>query len=221
MRLFLILSFLFSNSGFASDVFSEFPSEIDPHGRYVFYSHGFIVEGENPTPEHPRWGVYDFPKIKQAMSNSNYKLIAYHRPKDTLPNKFARMLADNVLQLIKSGVDPKNIALVGFSRGGAITILTSNFLANNDIAFIILAGCADYLMSDSELEIYGRVYSIIETSDDLVGSCQPLADRSKGVNSFTEYSISTGKEHGAFYMPLPVWIKPVKKWLEFGQSGVK
>jgi predicted esterase len=214
MRISLLLSFLFFDVCVASEIFSEFPESIDPNGKYVFYSHGFIVEGDNPTPESPRWGVYDFPEVKQKLSDQEYNLIAYHRPKDTNPQKIAEMLADNVLELIEKGVKPKNISLVGFSRGGAITILTSNLLARDDVSSIILAGCGDYLNKNPQLTMYGHVYSIIEKSDDLVGSCKPLIDRSEHIQSFTELSLSTGKEHGAFYVPLPEWINPVKKWIK-------
>jgi hypothetical protein len=31
---------------------------------------------------------------------------------------------------------------------------------------------------------------------------------------FSEISISTGKEHGAFYRPMPEWVKPLKTWLK-------
>jgi len=213
MRILLILSFCISSTCVAGKIHSEFPENVDPDGKYVFYSHGFIVEGEDPTPESPRWGIYDFPKVKEALADDSYSLIAYHRPKGSDAKEFARSLADNVLTLIEKGVDAKNISLLGFSRGGAITIFTSNLLAQNDITFIILAGCGPTLERNSNLTMHGNVYSIIEVSDDLVGSCQALIDRSEHVQHFEEISISTGKEHGAFYLPRPEWLEPVKKWL--------
>ena len=47
----------------------------------------------------------------------------------------------------------------------------------------------------------------------MVGSCQFMNNQSTNVSSFKEISISTGKEHGAFYKPISEWIKPVKMWL--------
>jgi predicted esterase len=218
MRIFLLLGFLFVNVCEGGEIFSEFPKSIDPNAKYVFYSHGLIVEGDNPTPESTRYGIYDFPEVKRRLSDKDYNLIAYHRPKNTNPKEFAKKLADNVLELIKMGVKPKNISLVGFSRGGAITIFTSNLLARNDVTFIILAGCGDYLNNNPQLAMYGHVYSIIETSDELVGPCNLFIDRSENIQSFTELSLSTGKEHGAFYVPLPEWINPVKKWIKLNKS---
>lgn len=209
----LMLIALLSTSSLAGEIFDKFPLDVNKNEKYVFYSHGKIVEGINPRPESPRWGSYEYPKIKQALSSDEYNLIAYHRPKNTKPKAFAQKLANDVELLIQKGVPTTNITLVGFSRGGAITILASNLLAKKNLTFIILAGCGRYLNDNTELTLYGHIYSIFETSDD-VGSCQFLIDRSKNVESFTEQSISTGKEHGAFYTPLPEWIVPVKKWLK-------
>ncbi|GHE91831.1 alpha/beta hydrolase [Thalassotalea profundi] len=210
----IILLALISTKALAGEIFDTFPLTVKANEKYVFYSHGYIVEGTNPRPVNPRWGTYEFPMIKQALSDKNYNLIAYHRAKNTNPNEFAKRLADDVRLLIKKGVPANNISLVGFSRGGTITIMTSNLLANNQLNFIILAGCSSYIKESIKIVVHGKIYSILETSDDLVGSCQFLIDRSKNVTRFTEQSISTGKEHGAFYTPRPEWVTPVKKWLK-------
>lgn len=209
----LLFLLLFSSAPFAGEVFTAFPSTIDATQKYVFYSHGLIVEGTNPRPVNSRWGTYEFPEIKAALADTDYNLIAYHRANNTQPKAFAQKLASDVRLLIAKGVPAGNISLIGFSRGGAITILTSNLLANNDVTYIILAGCGRYLQNNPELDVHGSIYSIFETSDD-VGSCQLLIDRSKGVKRFTEISISTDKEHGAFYTPIAEWVVPVKTWLK-------
>ena len=211
-----------SSSCIANHIDVNFPSEIKSNEKYVFYSHGYIVEGKNPTPINPRWGMYDFPKIKKLLSDDSYNLIAYHRPKDTDPRAFAKKLTENAITLINKGVKPENITFIGFSRGGAITILTSNYLGSAQVNFVILAGCSTFVKNNPELEVFGNIFSVFETSDG-VGSCQFLIDRSKSVQSFEEISISTGQEHGAFYNPLPEWVIPVKRWIKRAQSlqGIK
>jgi hypothetical protein len=57
----------------------------------------------------------------------------------------------------------------------------------------------------------GNLLSIYETSDEL-GSCGKLAARSH-LKSFKEVSITTGKQHGAFFQPLPQWLQPLKAWI--------
>ena len=204
---------LLSSSCIANTLFETFPNNINANEQYVFYSHGYIVEGDNPRPVNPRWGTYEFPKIKKALADESYNVIAYHRPKDTNPREFAKKLTEDAKKLMAQGVKAQNITFIGFSRGGAITVLTSNYLANDKVNFVILAGCSKFVKANPRLTVYGQVLSIYETSDG-VGSCQFLIDRSKQVKSFEEISISTGKEHGAFYRPMPQWLVPVKEWLK-------
>ncbi|WP_416306446.1 alpha/beta hydrolase [Neptunicella sp. SCSIO 80796] len=208
-----IVTITFSLAGLAAQVQDAFPDKINPKHNYVFYSHGFIVEGENATPVHPRWGKYDFPAVKNQLSDDGYQLIAYHRPKDTDPREHAALLAKNVNQLIDAGVPPQHIALVGFSRGGFITIVASNQLKNSQVNFAILAGCGDSIINHPEFQFYGRILSIYETSDQ-IGSCDAVNQRSNNATTYTELSISTGKEHGAFYLPREEWLVPLKQWLK-------
>lgn len=206
----LVISF----SATAGNIYEDFPEELDPSARYVFYSHGYIVEGDNAKPIHPRWGVYDFPEVTESLVGENNHLIAYHRPKDTDPTQFAKKLSNDVSLLMDVGVKAENITFIGFSRGAYISILVSNFLKNDNIDFIILAGCGEYINKKSTAQLHGNVLSIRESSDDLVGSCKELAQRSESIVSFEEILISTGKEHGAFYKPLPEWVQPLKKWMK-------
>lgn len=56
--------------------------------------------------------------------------------------------------------------------------------------------------------------SIYETSDTLAGnSCRPLAQHAEKPESFDERAISTGRSHGAFYLPLEEWVDPVLDWV--------
>ena len=197
---------------FAGTINSQFPTEIDPYGHYVFYSHGFIVEGHNPKPVHKTFGIYDFVAVKEALADESYHLIAYHRPKGTEPFVFAKKLAADVEALITAGVAESNISLVGFSRGGALSIMAANELKRTNINLIILAGCAGLIKKLPSVKAYGKVYSIFERSDQ-VGSCQFLIDRNE-VTKFEEISINTGLSHGAFYKPKDEWVLPIKKWLK-------
>lgn len=211
--LILVFSLLFSSYCYGGQVFEQFPDTINANDKYVFYSHGYIVEGLNPSPKHKTWGIYDFPLIKQSLADPNYHLIAYHRAAQTDPFKFSLQLAQDVKKLIFAGVKPENITLLGFSRGGAISILTSNELKLEKLNIIILAGCAGLISNNPSVQVFGNVFSIFETSDQ-VGSCNFLIARSKQVSSYKEISISTGKSHGAFYLPRQQWLTPVKNWIK-------
>ncbi len=198
----------------AGGLYDNFPDEIDPQAKYLFYSHGFIVEGDDPKPVHPRWGSYDFPKVKESLLGIGHHLIAYHRPAGTDAHEHAKKLSNEAKVLIAKGVAPENITFIGFSRGGSISILVSDMLKDKDLNFAILAACGSYINDNQTIEFYGNILSIRETSDDLVDSCAPLAERSSKLTSFKEITISTGKEHGAFYRPEPEWLDPLSRWIK-------
>lgn len=109
---------------------------------------------------------------------------------------------------------PSRITIVGFSRGAQITAVASGHLAAEGINTAILAICADgdfAIDSTPPVVLGGNFLSIYEVSD-IYGSCAKLAQRSH-LTSFKEVAISTGKAHGAFFEPRPVWIEPLKAWI--------
>jgi hypothetical protein len=194
-------------------IYDNFPNAIHANERYVIYSHGLIGEGDNPRPISPKYGQYDFPGIKQALfSRGGFNLIAYQRPKNADVSAYVDTLKSWVRRLLAAGVKPSRITLVGFSRGGGLTAYASSDLAAEGINTAILAICEDGdFYHDPPLILGGNILSIYETSDE-VGSCGKLAARSH-LASFKEIAISTGKSHGAFFQPLPEWMRALKVWI--------
>lgn len=212
-RLIGFFAILIPFSSGAVEIYTEFPDVIHPDERYVIYSHGLIVEGDNSTPESPEYGVYEFPQIKQALfEGGGFNLIAHHRPKNTDIGEYVATLQSWVRRLLAAGVKPARITLVGFSRGGELTAYASGGLNDVGLNTALLAPCAHGdVRHDPPLVLRGRLLSIYETSD-VMGSCAQLAKRSKLV-SFEEVAISTGKKHGAFFRPLPDWLLPLREWI--------
>jgi hypothetical protein len=201
-------------SGEALAIYGELPSSIHADERYVFYSHGRIVEGESEMPRHPEYGVYDFPKIKRALFDSGgFNLIAYHRPANADVAAQAKLLESWVRRLVAAGVKPAHITLIGFSKGGQITAYAADSLSGLGLN-IALMGICDHgdFHPDPPLRLGGKLLSIYETSD-VVGSCAKLAAHSSLV-SFEEVSISTGQKHGAFFTPRPEWVGPLTQWIK-------
>ena len=174
-------------------IYDRLPDRIDADARYVVYSHGLIVEGDNEMPVSPEFGRYDFPAIRRALFDGD-TLVSWVR------------------QLLSAGVRPERITLVGFSRGGQMTASASSRLAPEHINTALIAICSNGdFVRDPPLTLGGRLLSLYETSDS-VGSCARLAARSP-LASFNEIAISTGKSHGAFFQPLTVWMGPLREWI--------
>lgn len=205
---------LLSGSGFSQTLYEQFPQKIRADESYVFYSHGLIVEGNNPTPVHKEFGIYDFPGIKQALFEiGGFNLIAHHREKNTGVETYVTQLVSWVTTLIDEGVKPENITLIGFSRGGQLTAAASSRLSEYGLNTVIMAICFNEdFTATPPLILGGRLLSIYEVSDG-PGSCQKLANRSQ-LTSFDKIAINTGLKHGAFYAPHDVWLVPIQRWLQ-------
>jgi hypothetical protein len=211
--MFILIALAASLNSVATELYTEFPTEVKPDERYVIYSHGLIVEGDDPRPKHPRFGIYEFVKIKKALfQNGDFNLIAHHRPANTDIDAYVETLESWVHRLVNAGVKPSRITLVGFSRGSHLTVLASNSLSELSINTALLASCMDGdIPTQPPLNLTGNLLSIYEASD-VMGTCEELAARSK-LTSFKEISISTGLTHGAFFLPLPEWVTPLKEWI--------
>lgn len=214
ISLFTIIAL--SSTCFGGEIYSNLPKQIDKNGKYVFYLHGSIVEGDNPRPFYSKFGFYEYEEIKSKLADhSEFYLIAHHRPAKTDAIEYSEKLESWVITLINSGVNPKNITLVGFSKGGIITLYASSQLNKYAINTVVLASCTDsWINKEESINLAGNFLSVYETTD-VPGSCKALANRSGKLNSFKEIAISTGKGHGAFWKPLPEWITPLKKWISF------
>ncbi|NOU51448.1 alpha/beta hydrolase [Pseudoalteromonas sp. JBTF-M23] len=214
--IFSLLSALTSVNCFADSVFDSILLQVSPEDKFVFYSHGYIVEGDNPKPVETKngWGEYDFPAIKKALADDSYTLVAHHRAKNTDPFEYAYELNKQVRTLVKKGVKPEYITLVGFSRGAFITGLASDKLSDLGVNTVILAGCGRLVWKKhTDIKVYGHVLSVYESSDK-AQSCAALDKKSTQTRSFNEIEINTGLSHGAFYRPLKVWVEPVKRWIK-------
>ena len=197
----------------AVELYTDFPKQIHPSERYVFYSHGKIVEGTDEKPVSPVFGEYDFPAIRRALfEGGGYNLIAYHRPKDVDLGPSADLLVSWVRKLIDAGVKPSHITLVGFSRGSYITASAASQLGDAGFNTALIGSCLNGdIPVDTPLTIRGPLLNVYETSDE-VGPCAKLVERSHP-KSFEEIVISTGKKHGAFFQPREEWMKPLKAWI--------
>lgn len=198
-------------------VLPDVPDKVDAKAYYVVFLHGKIVEDKGPRPTHERFGVYEYRQILDRLAAEGFQVISEARPKDTDPERYARKVVGQVQRLLRAGVPPARIAVVGFSKGGGIAIQASSLLGNDQVHFAFLAACGPWIFEQAAVRPAGRVLSIYEASDRGGVSCQPLFDRGAPGMRSREIRIETGKEHGAFFQPRPVWLRPLVEWLR--QAG--
>ena len=202
--------------GASSNIVSDVPAVIDPDARYLIYLHGAIIETEGIRPTHPRFGVYEYQKILATFAAKGFVVISEARPAGTDGMVYASTVVEQVRKLLASGVPPDHVTVVGFSKGGGIAIAASAMLAEDDVNFVFMAACNPWLDDHPEIVARGRLLSLREASDELMGSCQGLFERSPSPNDQREIVLHLGGGHGAFYRPRAEWVDPVVEWAESG-----
>jgi len=187
-------------------------SPVSEPERYLFYLHGQIVEGSDGRPEHPEYGVYDYPAIVQALKSDRFTVISEIREARADGRKYAEKLAAEVEKLLADGVPPERICIVGASKGGGIAVAASSMLKNERLNFVFMGTCVNWITDWPELDLRGRILSISEESDTVAGSCKEAFAASRIAPVFKEIRIHTGLGHGAYYRPIPQWTEAVGAW---------
>lgn len=194
----------------SSGIVATPPAEPDPAARYVFYLHGKIIEDAGRKPTHPRWGVYDYDAVLGALAGAGRVVISEQRAPGTAVGAYARRIVAQVEALLAAGVPPDHITVVGFSKGGMIASQVSRRL-KAPVRYALLAACSK---QTSDGKLHGRVLSIHEKTDAMMGSCSAAFERSPELLEHHELQIHIGGEHGAFYTPHPAWLAPLLAWIE-------
>jgi hypothetical protein len=194
-------------------VHDRLPRTLDVNARYVIYLHGRIIEDQGRRPTHEIWGTYEYQQILEILAADGLVIVSEQRPPGTDVNLFANHVADQVRQLLRAGVPPAQISVVGFSKGGGIAIQSSALLQNPRINFVFLAACGDGDFSGSTIKVWGRILSVYEASDEVGRSCASLFTKSGSTGERAEIEINIGEGHGAFYRPHKEWVTPVIRWV--------
>ncbi len=193
-------------------IWKEIPDKIDPRAKYLFYMHGMIVENEGIRPTSPLYGVYEYEQILDTLASKGFIVISEARPRGTIPTQYAAKVAGQINALLKAGVSPRHITVVGASRGGAIAIAVSSQLKNRDINYVIMAACGNSdIYKTFRADLWGNVLSIYDYKDS-VGPCEQFFAKATGLNRHRQIEVKLGVGHGLLYRPFKEWVDPVVEW---------
>ena len=197
-------------------VHDRLPAMPDVRARYVIYLHGRIIEDQGRRPTHATWGTYEYQQILDTLAANGLVVVSEQRPPMTDMGMFASHVADQVRALLRAGVPPEQVSIVGFSKGGGIAMRTSALLQNPRINFVFLAACGDGDFSGFDIKVWGRILSVYEASDEVGRSCQSLFAKSGATGKRSEVRINVGEEHGTFFRVHHEWLTPVLAWVRLG-----
>lgn len=191
-------------------ILSAPPKKVDTSARYLFYLHGRIVE-QGRRPISPQYGAYEYDQILETFKQRGFVVISEQRRIGIDVEEYAGKVAGQVRQLLKAGVPPRNITVVGASQGSFIAMLASTYLKNADLNFVLIAGCGADARFITQVNLHGKVLSIYEQSDG-AGSCEKYRADATGLSKYEELELRTGMRHGFIYRPITEWIEPTIAW---------
>jgi hypothetical protein len=195
-----------------------FPTQIDPTDRYIIYLHGKVIEDQGLPAISPDYGEYQYEKILAALESYGFKVISEQRSKDADGWEYAQRGASQIDELLKAGVPPSSITVVGASKGASIAVGVSYLVANPDVNYVLLGTCHPSSINEWTQEgvtLSGNVLAIRDIADiQYSGSCEELFDVSEGngLNRTGELVLQVGTGHGILFQPLPEWVLPTVQW---------
>lgn len=181
--------------------------------KHIFYIHGRIIEQQGKNAVSEQFGKYEFDSIITALKVENGIVHAEIRNSNVDYKLYAEKVSKQIDELIQSGIEAKNITVIGASKGAIIACNISS-LNTNAINYVFLAGNNDYQEMNNEWKFHGQVLCIYDSSDDIAGKNY---DYWKAKDNFTtkfeQIELKTNLGHGFLYKPLNVWMEPTKKWI--------
>lgn len=182
--------------------------------RYIFFLHNAYIEQNPLNVPHPEYGKAEYNEILASFRKDNFIVYSEIRKNNTNAYDYAEKIAKQVKKLLKQGVPPNHITVIGTSKGGYIAQFVSTFVANPDMNFVFI-GC--FMDTDIEqipdINFCGNILTIYEKSDIYGVSAIKRKETSKlKVNHFREIELNTNLKHGFLYKAADNWIAPCKKW---------
>jgi hypothetical protein len=200
-------------------IYEQVPEPVDPAAKYLIFLHGKIIEERGiPRPKHPGYGYYEYQLMLETFRDRGFTVISAMRPKNANVAVYAGQVAGQVTLLLKNGVPPRQITVLGASKGGVIAMLDSARLKNRDLHFVFMSCGYPYIITmfqQQNWQLWGRILSIFDQSEDTgAGSIQELLAPAAGksVPQSREIVLKMGLGHGILYQPFPEWVEPVIAW---------
>jgi len=197
---------------FADSVYKSVPDKVDIKKKYLFFLHGNIIEKKGLPARSKKYGDYEYEDMLEAFTDAGLVVIAEPREEDTDIFSYAIKVKNQVKKLLKAGVSASSITVSGYSKGGRMTLYVSSLLKNNDVKFVILAGCPMAYLGDDDIKPFGKILSIYDQRDDMFDSCDKYFSVGDKELKTKEIVLDTGEGHGLFYRVSDNWLEPMLQW---------
>lgn len=212
-KLYIIQIFLFLV--FISCQSSKHTQNLETDKDYIFFIHNKFLEENSDGTFSDKYNVtVDYNGILQSFKKDGFIVLSEKRIKNTDTKKYAEKIVSQIDSLIKTGVKPNHITIVGTSKGGYIAQYVSTFAKNPNLNFVFIGSFQESDIENyPEINFCGNILTIYEKSDFFGVTAIKRKETSKlKINQFKEIELNTGLKHGFLYIASDEWIKPCKMW---------
>ncbi|MCC7027333.1 MAG: alpha/beta hydrolase [Saprospiraceae bacterium] len=212
-KLYIIQTFLFLI--FIGCQSSKHTQNLETEKDYIFFIHNkFLEENPDRTFSDKYNVMVDYEGILQSFKKDGFIVLSEKRIKNTDTKKYAEKIVSQIDSLIKTGVKPNLITIVGTSKGGYIAQYVSTFAKNPNLNFVFIGSFQESDIENyPEINFCGNILTIYEKSDFFGVTAIKRKETSKlKINQFKEIELNTGLKHGFLYIASDEWIKPCKMW---------
>lgn len=204
----------------AGAIHKDVPEQVDPNKRYLIYLHGAWPESHPLSEPHPKRGLFEYDKILAELAARDFEVISELRVGKPNPRKYTRTrVIPQINALLEKGIPANRITVVGFSKGGTMTLVLSAQARQPALNIVNLAGCGkgrfraayDSFLANDAAKMQGRMLSLYDQAETIAGTCKEAATLATRL-TMTEEVLKIGKGHGSFYGPHPAWLDRIASW---------
>jgi hypothetical protein len=178
----------------------------DPDAPYIIYLHSDASR-------------VDHEAMARLFIDQGHDVTTFWLDKDN-PVASSKSVARRVKQLIRDGVSPDRINVIGSGPTSTVAALTSAGVANMGVNYVLLGQCDPAIRQQYHFTMSGRVIGIYDESDSTSQTCRALWNGSPRISDRKQLVTSTGLGAGLFDRPHEAWTNPVMAWVLPGGVNV-
>ena len=193
MKVNLLITILFCSTIFACR------KETDD--RIIFFLHNRFLEEHKLSELHPEYGRTEYNEIIAEFENSGFKVLSEKRNGNFNARDYAVGIVNQIDSLLKTGIEPQKITIVGTSKGGYIAQYVSTLANKQDLNFVFIASFRNSdIQNIPDIHYCGNILTIYEKSDSFgVSSLERKKTSNCEIKNFKEIELNTGMGHGFFF----------------------
>ncbi len=214
MKINLLIGLLFCATLFACQESKD--------DRFIFFLHNQFLEEHGLKELHPEFGRTEYKEILAEFEKSGLIVISKKRNGNVNAREYAIGIVNKIDSLIKNGIKPEKITIVGTSKGGYIAQYVSTLANNPELNFVFVASFRNSdLENIPDINFCGNILNVYEKTDSFgVSAIKRKENSTCIIKNFKEIELKTGMGHGFLFKPLKEWIEPTIKWAN-GNYGLE